>query len=284
MTPMDVRAAPAKPTCPEPVTFSVDVEELPGIAAGPRAEQLTARLMDFLEERGIRGTFFIEGRLARRVPNLVRVVAMRGHEVASHGFRHVDLVDENPAGFATGMAETKARLEDLAGCAVTGFRAPRFSLVHESRWAVDMLSQLGFGYSSSVLPGRGIPFGYRGAPARPFLWPTGLLEIPCTVARAGPLRLPFLGGLFLRYVPPHRYRLMMKQTAGQACWTYCHPHDIDTAPGFQRLPQFGLIGSTLQAFNRDVVLNRWAGLALRPAPPFRDRVVTLRLGAVAFGG
>ncbi len=270
-------------TCPTPVTFTVDVEELatPGDPV-IRCPAMTRRLMDFMERHAIRGSFFIDGAVAVGAPGLVREIAARGHEVGSHSFRHVDLVHETRHGFAAGMADAKARLEDLAGHRVKGFRAPRFSLTQRSRWVVDVLGDLGFAYSSSVLPGLGIPFGYRGAPSQPFLWANGLLEIPCPVARFGRLSVACLGGMNLRYLPPWRYRWMMRQTLGQTCWTYCHPHDVDEEAGFRLLPQYGLVRSALLAFNRKITLRRWSGLAQNPASCFADRLEDLVLAAKPF--
>lgn len=279
-------AAPSTsaPVCPVPVSFTVDVEELaPPGAPIERAPGITRMLMDFLEARRIRGSFFIDGGILAGAPDLVRDIARRGHEIGCHSYRHVDLSDETPAAFATGIADAKARLEDLAGAPVAGFRAPRFSLVAESRWAVAALVRAGFAYSSSVVPGRGLPLGYQGAPARPFLWSEGLLEIPCPVHKAGPWSVPFMGGMTLRWIPPWRYRIMLRQaTAQTGCWTFCHPHDVDPDAGFRKLPQYGWTLSAMLSLNRRVLLRRWAGLARNPAPPLGERVAELGEGAPVF--
>ena len=266
-----------------PVTFTVDVEN-PGEwgDAGPRYPAMTRRLLDFLEQHGIFGTFFVEDGTAVQTPDLVREIARRGHEVASHSYRHVDLVDETAAEFATGIAAAKARLEDLTGTAVLGFRAPRFSLTRRSRWAVEVLGRAGFAYSSSVLPGWGVPYGYRGAPCRPFLWPNGLLEIPCPIGRIGPLSVAFLGGMNLRYLPPWRYRWMTAAVGEQTCWTYCHPYDIDLDEPFRIIRERGLFCSVMLWCNRRTILRRWSGLASNPAPRFADRLEALRLNAQVF--
>jgi len=266
-----------------PVTFTVDVEN-PGdwSDAAPRYPVMTGRLLEFLEQHGILGTFFVEDGIALRSPALVREIVRRGHEVASHSYRHVDLVDEDAAGFAAGIVAAKARLEDLAGTTVLGFRAPRFSLTRDTRWVVEVLGQAGFAYSSSVLPGWGVPFGYRGAPCRPFLWPNGLLEIPCPVGRIGPLSVAFLGGMNLRYLPPWRYRWMTAAVGEQTCWTYCHPYDIDTEEPFRVIPEVGLLRSVLLWCNRRITLRRWGELAANPAPRFADRLEGLRRRAQVF--
>src|SRR2546425_1005005 len=66
---------------------------------------------------------------------------------------------------------------------------------------LDFLAELGFSYSSSVLPASNPLYGFPAAPAGPFLWPNGLIELPAPVARWGPLAVPILGGIYLRYAP-----------------------------------------------------------------------------------
>jgi polysaccharide deacetylase family protein (PEP-CTERM system associated) len=266
-----------------PVTFTVDVENPGGWDdPRPRYPAMTQRLVEFLARHDIFGTFFIEDAIARHSPALVRAIAQGGHEIASHSYRHVDLVDETEAAFAVGIAAAKARLEDLTGQPVLGFRAPRFSLTRRSRWVVEVLARAGFTYSSSVLPGWGIPFGYRGAPCRPFLWPNELLEIPCPVGRIGPLSMAFLGGMNLRYLPPWRYRWMSAAVGEQTCWTYCHPYDIDADAPFRLTEGAGPLSSLLMWCNRRVLLRRWEGLAANPAPRFADRLEGLRRDAHVF--
>jgi polysaccharide deacetylase family protein (PEP-CTERM system associated) len=266
-----------------PVTFTVDVEN-PGDRDGaePRYPAMTRALLGFLAQHAILGTFFVEDGVAQRSPGLVREIARAGHEIGSHSFRHLDLVHEDAAAFAVGIAAAKARLEDLTGAPVLGFRAPRFSLTRRSRWAVEVLGDAGFAYSSSVLPGWGIPYGYRGAPCRPFLWPNGLLEIPCPVGRIGPLSVAFLGGMNLRYLPPWRYRWMTAAVGEQTCWTYCHPYDIDLDEPFRVIREVGLLCSVLLWCNRRTLLRRWGGLAGNAAPRFADRLDELRRHAQVF--
>ena len=265
------------------VTFTVDVENHLGPEVAARYPRMTRILLDFLEQRGLRGTFFVEDAVARHGRGLVREIAARGHELASHSHRHAPLAEELPAGFAAGMQDAKARLEDLGGAAVLGFRAPEFSLVPASRWVVAVLAQLGFVYSSSVVPGPALIGGYPGLPRAPFFWPEGLLEIPCPVGRLGRWMVPFQGGMYLRYLPGWRYRRLQRQLGEQANWTYCHPYDIDRQEKFSRLPGRGWLASAMLWCNRGVTLRRWEALARTPAPPFADRLDALAAGAVTLG-
>ena len=54
---------------------------------GPDPE-VTPRLLDLLDELGIKASFFCTGHLARRHPDLCREIATRGHAVENHGDAH----------------------------------------------------------------------------------------------------------------------------------------------------------------------------------------------------
>ena len=49
----------------------------------------TERILSIFDEEGITATFFVLGWVAERFPRLVRDIAARGHEIASHGFADV---------------------------------------------------------------------------------------------------------------------------------------------------------------------------------------------------
>ena len=115
----------------------------------------------------MRGTFFVVGEVAERAPELVREVAAPGHEVGLHGWRHVPLT-------APHARQLRADVERGQGAARgpqrrAGRRLPRTDVLArpESRWAVDVLAEVGFTYSSSVLPARSPLFGDPAAPGRP---------------------------------------------------------------------------------------------------------------------
>src|SRR5262249_31707555 len=179
------------------VTFTFDLEDHrpdDAPAGTERYPDLTRRVLDFLDERGVRGTFFVVGAVADEQRDLVREVSSRGHELGLHGWRHVALTDLSPDSLRGGVARGKAVLEDISGSPVRGFRAPMFSLVERSRWALDVLADAGFDYSSSVLPARSPLFGDPTLPRAPFRWANGLVELPCPVLRARGLGVPYLGG------------------------------------------------------------------------------------------
>ena len=267
---------------PSRLTFTADVEPNPSDPGGRRHLAATATLLDLLDETGARGTFFILGEVAEAAPHLVREIAARGHEVASHGLSHRSLEALGPAGLLAEARRARAALQDASGQAVPGFRAPFFSLTPRTAWAASAIAEAGYGYSSSVLPARGFMHGHPAMPRRPFLWTledgTGLLELPVPLARLGPARLPFLGGMYLRYLPAWDLRAMSGRLEGPLAWSYCHPYDIDVAEPFRRAPGLGLVSSAFLWANRRVTMGRLRALLRgRISVPLAERLDEARV-------
>ena len=148
-----------------------------------RVERNVGRILDMLAAQKTHATFFTLGWIAQRYPHLVRRIADEGHEVASHGYGHERVSDLTPEAFAHDIRTAKHLLEDIAGVAVTGYRAPSFSIGQGNLWALDVLQQEGYRYSSSVYP---IAHDHYGMPDSPrFAYPVreGLLEVPVTTLR-----------------------------------------------------------------------------------------------------
>jgi polysaccharide deacetylase family protein (PEP-CTERM system associated) len=249
------------------LVFTLDLEDHRPDATYPkRYPEITRTILEFLDARGIEATVFVLGRLAHEEPDLIREIARRGHEIGFHSFAHVHLTEETPARLRAETADNKKYLEDLIGQAVTGYRAPAFSLTRDSVWAVDVIGELGFSYSSSVLPAKHPIFGFPGAPRRPFRWPNGLLEIPAPIAQIGPLVIPFLGGFYLRYLPRALIdRFLARGGPAQCYWAYCHPHDFDHEEAFYQIKGTSFVVSALLWFNRKKTFGKLE--AIFPAAP-----------------
>lgn len=225
--------------------FSVDVEEHFQVNAfesvvrradwahlPSRVEESTGLLLDLLERHRVTGTFFVVGWLADRKPSLVRRIAEGGHEIGSHSWWHRRVSTLTPAEFREDVSRTKARLEEIVGAEVCGFRAPSFSILPGMEWAFDILLETGHSYDSSVFPIRRPGYGWPGAPTAPYdiLRPAGTLrEYPMTTLKALGLRIPAAGGGYLRQFPLGVIRRAFRESEarGQPGMFYVHPWEVD---------------------------------------------------------
>jgi polysaccharide deacetylase family protein (PEP-CTERM system associated) len=236
---------------PDPVRngLSVDVEEWFQVGAfervidrddwdaiPSRVEANTGAVLDLFAERGVQATFFTLGWVAHRHPRLIRRIVEAGHEVASHGWDHRRVFTMDAATFRADLARARAALEDAGGQAVTGYRAPSFSIDARTPWAFAELAAAGYAYSSSVAPVVHDHYGWREAPRYAFrpLRDAALVELPVTVARLAGRHLA-TGGGFFRMLPAALTDFAVRQVnaEGHAGIFYFHPWEVD--PGQPRV-------------------------------------------------
>ncbi|GIU83433.1 MAG: hypothetical protein KatS3mg008_0208 [Acidimicrobiales bacterium] len=260
------------------VTITLDVEDHSPHGADPRLEKATREVFDFLAEEGVRATVFFVGEVACRLPRLVEDAVAAGHEVALHGWVHVPLTRLEPTTFRDHLERGKDAIASAVGVEPTGFRAPTCSLVPSTLWAVDVLAESGFEWSSSVLPASNPLFGWPGAPRRPFRWRSGLVEIPAPVAGVGRLALPILGGVYFRVLPSLVVRAALDRLPSTPVeFLYCHPYDFDVEEPFWVVPEVGRFGSRLLWYGRRRMFEKVRHLVRRrgAAPPLGERVALL---------
>jgi polysaccharide deacetylase family protein (PEP-CTERM system associated) len=201
-------------------------------SAPSRVERNVHRLLDLFATRGVHATFFTLAWIARRHPAMLRSIRDAGHEIASHGCEHIPVYEQTPDQFREDAGSSKAILEDIAGVAVTGYRAASFSVIPRSAWAFEELERVGYRYSSSIVPVQHDIYGFPGAP-RFTHQPTAtreLLECPAsTVSVAGRL-WACGGGGFFRFFPYPLFRWAIRRIHTQdrqPHFFYMHPWEID---------------------------------------------------------
>lgn len=193
----------------------------------------TRRLLELFDEAHVRATFFVLGWIAERFPALVREVVTAGHELASHGYHHQLLYMLTPQQFREDVRSAKAVLEDAAGVQVFGFRAPSYSVVESSLWALDILIEEGYVYDTSIFPIHHDRYGIPNAArhAHRIERPAGtLIELPASTVRVGRVNLPIAGGGYFRLLPYAWTRWGIRrvnETEGEPVVFYCHPWEID---------------------------------------------------------
>lgn len=197
-----------------------------------RVESNVDRILAFLDEEGTKATFFTLGWVADRYPAMVNRIVSNGHELASHGWAHHRVSDQNPEEFRDDIIRSKAILEDIGGQAVLGYRAPSFSIGRHNQWALDLLEEAGYRYSSSIYPVRHDHYGIPDAP-RFAHYPrgnNGLLELPITTVRLFRQNIPAGGGGYFRLWPYPLSRWFLKrlnQLEKRSAIFYFHPWEID---------------------------------------------------------
>jgi polysaccharide deacetylase family protein (PEP-CTERM system associated) len=196
----------------------------------------TKRLLELFDQFGARGTFFVLGWVAERHPQLVKDIAVRGHEIACHGLSHRLVYEQSPEEFREESRRSKRLLEDITGAAVLGYRAASYSIVRRSLWALDTLVELGFAYDSSIFPVRHDRYGMPDAERMPhrLATPAGkaIVEWPLSTARVFGVKLPVSGGGYFRLLPYWLTRRGLKSINDREARPfifYLHPWEIDPA-------------------------------------------------------
>lgn len=248
--------------------FTIDVEEHFQVAAlerhvgrdrwaglESRVVESTTRMLDLLRDADARATCFVLGWVAERHPELVRLIAAEGHEVASHGHQHERVTTLSREAFRESVRKSKAILESIIGRPVLGYRAPSFSIVHGLEWALDILVEEGYVYDSSLFPIRRPGYGYAGG--RRDVHVLGrergsLVEVPPATLRVAGTNLPAAGGAYFRLLPYGLVRAALKEAERrrQPGTFYIHPWEMDAAqPRFAvpirtRIRHYGRLTST----------------------------------------
>lgn len=227
------------------ITFTVDVEDwyqvenLKGVIGRDAWEEQEARIegnilkiLDLLDAYNSKATFFVLGYIAKKHSQLIKKIHERGHEIASHGFNHELIYNQNCEVFKTDVKETKDLLEDITGENIIGYRAPAFSITD---WALDVLKECGYVYDSSFFP-----FDMHdryGKLRMPFLhlkngfgkFENGLLEVSLPTLKITGVTMAWAGGGYFRLMPYALFKRGIKRIlkANNSFTFYIHPWEID---------------------------------------------------------
>lgn len=199
----------------------------------------TERILSLLSEYGVKATFFVLGSVAEAEPDLVKMIAAGGHEIASHGWSHTLINQLSPDQFRDELARTEEIIYAQCGCLPIGFRAPQWSVSDRTPWVHEMLAERGYRYDSSLSP---LPFiGDRHGSRVPFLLESvnrRLWELPPLVTPTWFGNLPTGGGWGFRFFPTAlvEHALERLNAAGHPGVLYLHPREVDPDGPRLRLP------------------------------------------------
>jgi polysaccharide deacetylase family protein (PEP-CTERM system associated) len=198
-----------------------------------RVERNTRKLLELFASYQIRATFFTLGWVAERFPRLVQDIAGAGHEIGCHSYAHSAIWKLSPSQFREDTRRALDTLQNASGQRVAGYRAPTFSVVKRTFWAVEILAELGFRYDSSIFPISHDTYGVPDAPRSTFLWKlsTGgsIFEIPMSTACRWGRNFPAAGGGYLRLLPEWYTRWAMRclEREDRPAIIYLHPWEMD---------------------------------------------------------
>lgn len=197
-----------------------------------RVEKNTNAILDLFEKKNITATFFTLGWVAERYPSLINRIILNGHELACHGYEHVRVTEQTIKQFRDDVSKAKKILEGISGKEVNGYRAASYSINSTNLWALNVLQEEGFKYSSSIYPVKHDLYGIPNAPR--FIYEPitnqNFKEIPITTLRFGDKNFPCGGGGFFRFYPyvfsKWAFNRVNKLENEPAIF-YFHPWEID---------------------------------------------------------
>jgi polysaccharide deacetylase family protein (PEP-CTERM system associated) len=251
-----------------------------------RLDEEIQLVLDLLDARGVKATFFVLGWVAERCPRPIRKIVAAGHEVGCHSYAHQLVYQLTPQEFRRDTERAMKAIADCCGVEPRLYRAPSYSITRESFWALEVLVQLGFTHDSSIYPIAHDRYGIPGFQrhAHTISTPSGpIREIPIASFRDSRERaVPVGGGGYLRLLPycytAAGIRRVNRDEQKPVC-IYFHPWELDPpqprlATGFvSRLRTYtGLKGMTgklerlLRDFEFSTMTDVYQGYSGAPAP------------------
>ncbi len=246
--------------------FGIDLEDVSSEITGKnsythRVPTMTHKILRFLEHTNSSATFFATGEIARLFPSLIEEIVNEGHEMGCHSDTHLPLTKLTPNQFRDDLKRNIDALSQAGVNNIYGFRAPIFSLIKKTKWAYEILNELGFLYSSSVLPAKNPLFGWAefGGDLKKR---EGVYEVPISITPFPFVQIPFSGGVYFRMFPLFLLRFLFNynQKSQKPITGYIHPQDIDTDVGKLVYKGYGGVYNFILNYNKSSVFRKFEKL------------------------
>lgn len=190
------------------------------------------RILDLLDSRNIKATFFCTGLMAKNFPQVVKLIQSRGHEIGCHSNRHT---------WMNKMTETECRedthcavdsLEQCIGGKVLSYRAPAFSIGESNKWAFEILAENGIERDASIFPAARDFGGFSNFGQKtPCIVEYGgiqLKEFPVCTTKVIGKEMAYSGGGYFRFFP----LWFVKRQMARSDYAMCYFHIGDLVPEF----------------------------------------------------
>ena len=173
----------------------------------PKIFQGLDKIIELLRKTETTATFFMVGELLESHPSMLDTILENGHEISFHTFNHSNLNDLTKEKFLDELDIFKKLTNDKS----VGFRAPTFSINHNTSWVIDALIAKKYVYDSSIMPTKTQLYGFNNCELGPYKIsnssltkndPNGkLLEFPLMIGKFLGKTMPVSGGFYLRFLP-----------------------------------------------------------------------------------
>jgi polysaccharide deacetylase family protein (PEP-CTERM system associated) len=198
-----------------------------------RVQSNVEQVLTVLDDCGVKGTFFVQGLVAKAFPKMLRDLVAAGHEIQSHGYSHRPLFGMNRGQLRAELVAARESVVDACGVQVTAFRAPDFSIRRDNLWALEVLAETGFTVDSSIFPIQMSRYGIDGWATVPQQVPLAngqtIWEVPVAVWPVAFWRLPVAGGGYFRLLPSavleRAFRSLLARR--EPVVVYCHPYEFN---------------------------------------------------------
>ena len=197
------------------------------------------KILQIFRENEKRATFFVLGEVAENFPEIIEEIMNDGHEIAFHGYSHLNLAKIGEEKFEKETKRGIKLINNITREKIKGFRSPNFSLNKETVWALKIIENLGFRYDSSIFPVKTPLYGSGKAPTYPynpsFIDPviedinqSKLIEFPILTRKISHIRLPAGGGFYMRLFGVQFIIDSIKKMnkGGDPAMCYFHPWEL----------------------------------------------------------
>ena len=216
------------------LTFNIEEWYLEFLLHGSREEKYQEYdkylnlILDKLDERGIKATFFCVGGMGREFPAVVKKIYDCGHEIGCHSNIHTWLNKMTPDEC---REDTKVAVDSLQQCIgekILSYRAPAFSIGESNKWAFEILAENGIERDSSVFPaardfGGFANFGCQ-KPCVVSYNGIQLKEFPIPMVNFAGKQVAYSGGGYFRFFPLWFIKNQMAKS--DYAMTYFHISDL----------------------------------------------------------
>ncbi len=182
------------------------------------------KILDILDERGFKGTFFCTGRMGIDFPQVVKKIYGHGHEVGCHSNRHTWLNKMTEEEVEEDTRTAMDALEQCIGKKVMSYRAPAFSIGKSNKWAFEILTRNGLIRDASIYPaerafGGFAQFGQK-KPTMVYCGDAIIKEFPVCLTSLLGHELAYSGGGYFRFFPLN----YVKKEMAKSDYTMCYFH------------------------------------------------------------